>query len=101
MRTGILSRIPFIGGLRSPGLSVRGVRGPIIPDPGRDAPHSDAGRLVTGFVADVQSVGGQVMNVMDMPFNATVKVAGPHRIVDNVLNAGGDIVRDAVTKVTR
>ena len=55
---------PFKGGSRDSenplDYEVRsGFSGPTMPNPGVNAPHQDFGMLVSGFVGDIQGVGGR------------------------------------------
>jgi hypothetical protein len=88
---------------RMPSLSLRGlgIQGPVMPNPGKNSPAQDFGNLAGGFVGDVNSVGGTISSMLDKPFDATVKIEGPHRIADNVLNAGATLGQNIIRTVTK
>jgi hypothetical protein len=75
-----------------------GIRGPEIPEPGREAPHQDAAELVDGFLGDLQGVGCKITRVLDKPLDATVHFKGPHHIANGLLNTASGIVRDRIEK---
>lgn len=77
-----------------------GFSGPPTPNPGVNAPHQDLALLVTGFVGDAQAAGETVSQLLDKPFDATVKIAGPHRLVGGFLNSVSGFARDRVGKIT-
>jgi hypothetical protein len=71
-----------------------------MPEPMKDAPHQDAGRLVNGFISDVQVVGGGISSLMDKPLDATIKVEGPHRIISNAGDFVAGKTRDVIARIT-
>jgi hypothetical protein len=72
-----------------------------MPNPGVNAPHQDFGMLVSGFVGDIQGVGGKICDMLDVPLDKTVKIEGPHRIADNALNVASGAFRAAVDRLTK
>lgn len=78
----------------------RGISGPPLPHPLKLAPHQDLGLLVNGFIGDVQGAGEKISEVLDMPFDATVGIPGPHRLVGGFLDAVSGAGRDFISKVT-
>lgn len=78
-----------------------GVRGPGPPSPGQRAPHQDFGQLATGLIGDGQSVGESICGVLDTPFDATIRIKGPHRLVDNALDYSGRLVQNTIREVTQ
>jgi hypothetical protein len=96
---------PFGGGSRDSQTSLAyetrsGFSGPTTPNPGVNAPHQDLGKLVSGFVGDIQGVGGKICEVLDKPLDATVKIEGPHRIADRYLNMASGGIRFVVDKLS-
>lgn len=77
-----------------------GISGPPTPNPGVLAPHQDLGRLVSGFVGDVQGAGEKLSDVLDKPFNAAIGIPGPHRLVGGFLNSVSGVVRDRIGRIT-
>lgn len=69
--------------------------------PGRRAPHEDVGRLAVGLIGGVQGIGEDINTGLDVPFNATIKVKGPHRLADGFLDFVADIYKDTIRKITR
>ncbi|MDO9333434.1 MAG: hypothetical protein Q7T57_02790 [Dehalococcoidales bacterium] len=68
----------------------------------KKAPHEDAGELVhDGVLGNLEAVGGAACEALDIPFDATVKIKGPHRLVDGGLDFGVDTAMNAVKKITR
>jgi hypothetical protein len=97
---------PFRGGSRDSerplDYEVRsGFSGPTTPNPGVNAPHQDFGALVSGFVGDIQGVGGKICDMLDVPLDATVKIEGPHRIADRYLNMASGGIRFVVDKISK
>ena len=68
----------------------------------KKAPHEDAGELVhDGVLGNLESVGEVACEALDIPLDATIKIKGPHRIVDGALDYGVDKTRDLIQKITR
>jgi len=44
----------------------------------------------------IQGFGGQIMGVLDKPFNMVTQKEGPHRIVDRLLNGSVSAAKNAV-----
>ena len=80
--------------------SFRGIKGPVMPEPMKNAPHQDAGRLVNGFISDTQVVGDGLSSLMDEPLDATIKVEGPHRILSNIGDAVAGKTRSIISRIT-
>lgn len=72
-----------------------------MPHPMEKAPHQDAGELVVGVAGTLEGVGGYACDLLDKPFDATVKIKGPHRLVDGALDTVGGQVKGIVKSVTR
>jgi hypothetical protein len=71
-----------------------------MPQPGRNSPAQDIGLLVNGFIGDVQGAGEKISEALDMPFDATVHIQGPHRVVGDFLNSVTGVGRDFIGKIT-
>lgn len=76
------------------------VRAPEMPRLGRNAPHQDAGLLLTGLIGGAKDVGETVCGALDAPLGV-VGIKGPHRLVDNVLDYSSGMVQNVITQVTR
>lgn len=70
------------------------------PEPGKRAPHQDLGILVDVLISNAEGVGEAIMGVLDKPFEATIKIRGPHRLVDNLLDTGAETVRSILKKLS-
>jgi hypothetical protein len=88
-------------GYNLPAAVRAGIEGPPMPHPGTRAPHQDLGELADGLVGDLQGVGGKISNLLDIPLEATVGLPGPHRIIDNALNAVSAAVRGAIRTTSK
>lgn len=75
--------------------------GPPMPHPMEKAPHQDLGQLASDFIGDLQGAGETICEFLDEPFNQTLKIDGPHRIADNMLDLGSGIVRDSLRKTLK
>lgn len=71
------------------------------PRPGEKAPHKDVGELADDFVGDLQGIGEHLMRALDMPFEATIHIDGPHRLVDSSLDIPSGFIRGLVKTYTR
>lgn len=71
------------------------------PRPLEKAPHKDAGELADDFVGDLQGIGEHIMRALDMPFDATIHIKGPHRLVDSSLDIPSGLVRGVIKTYTR
>jgi hypothetical protein len=72
--------------------------GPPAPHPLEKAPHQDLGELVDGLMGGLKSAGETVCNFLDQPFDHTLKINGPHRIADNILDLSTGMARDILKK---
>jgi hypothetical protein len=72
-----------------------------MPRPGEVAPHRDLGQLVSDFIGDLQGAGETIADVLDTPFEQTIGIDGPHRIVDNVLDLQTGLVRGILKRTLK
>lgn len=83
----------------------RGSEGPsgprVTPRPMKAAPHEDLGLIVDDFLGHLQSAGGTICDLLDKPFDKTLKILGPHRLIDGYLDVGNGAVRNFVKIMTR
>lgn len=70
-------------------------------NPMRTAPHQDIGGTVCAITGGFQSVGETVCSYLDVPFDATVRISGPHRLIDGYMDLIADASRDLLRKVTK
>jgi hypothetical protein len=77
-----------------------GIHGPPMPKVMQNSPGQDVGRLVTGFIGDVQGVGKMISDTLDIPFDKTVKIQGPHRVIDGYLNKTSGMVKNFIKDAT-
>ena len=69
--------------------------------PMKDAPHQDVGKIVNGLSRTAESIVAKVSDVLQMPLDATVKIEGPHKMVENAIDEVGGRFRNIVGTVTR
>lgn len=65
------------------------------------APHQDLAMLGDKFVADIQEAAATVMDVLDKPFDATLKIEGPHRAIDDVASVATGVTRGYIEKLEK
>jgi hypothetical protein len=73
-----------------------GFKGPEIPEPMRESPGKDAAELVSGFIGDVQGIACKANELLDVPFDATIKIPGPHRAIQGALDTASGTVRGII-----
>jgi hypothetical protein len=108
-------KLPDLGNLNLPEIPKMGTKGrdrsdpvvrrireggfspvPALPHVMKKAPHQDASELVSGVVGTLQETGATICGFLDKPFDAVLKIEGPHRIVDDALSVPTGLARDLV-----
>lgn len=77
------------------------IKGPEIPEPMKESPGKDIAELASGFIGDVQGVVGEASGLLDIPFEATVKIPGPHRVVQGCFNAVSGLARGLIDSTAK
>ncbi len=69
--------------------------------PLKRAPHEDIGQITDTVINGVSGVGESIQGALDVPFDATLKLTGPARLVDGALDSVRDVVKSLNRKITR
>lgn len=92
---------PYRGGGSSSPIPMEvstSIKGPEIPEPLKESPGKDIAELASGLIGDVQGVVSQASSLLDIPFDATVKIPGPHKVVQGCFNTVSGLARGLIDK---